>query len=118
MSKIRVAFLLVGLVLIVTACGGDSAGSSDSSTSVPESATVFEDGSWRDSDGSTGCIPGHLCKSELEEAVDALGLATEALVDGLSEEDAVEFPLQLNALRKDLADLADVLTELSEEVSR
>jgi hypothetical protein len=118
MSKLRVAFLLVGLVLIVTACGNDSAGSFDSSTAVPESATVYEDGSWRDSDGSNGCIPGSLCKSELEEAVEALDLATEAFVEALAEEDAVEFPLQLNALRKDLADLADVLTELTEEVSR
>jgi hypothetical protein len=115
MSKLRVAFLLVGLVLIVTACGSDSAGSSDSSTAVPESATVYEDGSWRDSDGSTGCIPGHLCKSELEEAVAALELATEALVEGLTEEDVVA---QLNALRYDVSKLADVLTELTEEVSR
>jgi predicted NBD/HSP70 family sugar kinase len=118
MSKLRVAFLLVGLVLIVTACGSDSAGSSDSSTAVPESATVYEDGSWCDADGSTGCIPGHLCKSELEEAVEALDLATEAFVEALAEEDAVELPLQLNALLKDVSKLADVLAELTEEVSR
>lgn len=37
---------------------------------VPANATIFEDGSWRTPDGTTGCMPNYICNPDGDRFID------------------------------------------------